>query len=372
MLTMEAATLGAGLGSGLISGISNLFGQSQQFKEQKKLLALQYQQNLEQWNRENEYNSPVQQMQRLKDAGLNANLVYGNGGVTQSAASSPQMGVADAPNYGESIGQSMGTMLQYAAQAQQYYINDSTRKNIDADTNAKEIASGLQAVETAIKNKQLDYADEFFKQTNEKLKSQVNLNGSMVTLNGSKVSEINANIDLIHSSTKLNTKQVDVLEQSMRESQARIQLIGQQISESISRVGLNHSLVNLNHAHAQLANAQTENVKQDTQYKKVATFDKVLDVKFKDKTSDGLIDYTNQSFQWLLKSHKFQSLTQEKQFDLLKTWGDLKEKYELKKLRNAGNKVDFMGIDVGNLYNFMFEKQDDTYGDEFNNYDSTK
>lgn len=31
------------------------------------------------WNRQNDYNSPVQQMQRLKEGGLNPNLVYGNG-----------------------------------------------------------------------------------------------------------------------------------------------------------------------------------------------------------------------------------------------------------------------------------------------------
>lgn len=34
---------------------------------------------LEDWNRQNEYNSPAQQMARLKAAGLNPNLVYGHG-----------------------------------------------------------------------------------------------------------------------------------------------------------------------------------------------------------------------------------------------------------------------------------------------------
>lgn len=43
--------------------------------------------NLEQWHRENAYNKPTQQMQRLSEAGLNPNLVYGNGATTQAAAS---------------------------------------------------------------------------------------------------------------------------------------------------------------------------------------------------------------------------------------------------------------------------------------------
>ena len=34
---------------------------------------------LDMWNRNNEYNTPLAQMQRLKDAGLNPNLMYGQG-----------------------------------------------------------------------------------------------------------------------------------------------------------------------------------------------------------------------------------------------------------------------------------------------------
>jgi len=37
------------------------------------------------WRNQNRYNHPMQQMQRLREAGLNPNLVYGNGVQTQSA-----------------------------------------------------------------------------------------------------------------------------------------------------------------------------------------------------------------------------------------------------------------------------------------------
>ena len=47
---------------------------------------LQRQQALEDWNRQNEYNSPEQQMQRLRQAGLNPNLVYGKGADNTAAA----------------------------------------------------------------------------------------------------------------------------------------------------------------------------------------------------------------------------------------------------------------------------------------------
>lgn len=40
------------------------------------------------WHANNDYNSPKSQMQRLEEAGLNPNLVYGNGGVTHQATMS--------------------------------------------------------------------------------------------------------------------------------------------------------------------------------------------------------------------------------------------------------------------------------------------
>lgn len=48
----------------------------------RELAEYQYSKNLEQWNRENAYNSPESQMSRLSAAGLNPNLVYGNGSVS--------------------------------------------------------------------------------------------------------------------------------------------------------------------------------------------------------------------------------------------------------------------------------------------------
>ncbi|AXL14927.1 DNA pilot protein [Microviridae sp.] len=47
----------------------------------KELAQYAYSKDLEQWNRSNQYNAPSEQMARLKEAGLNPNLVYGNGSV---------------------------------------------------------------------------------------------------------------------------------------------------------------------------------------------------------------------------------------------------------------------------------------------------
>lgn len=91
----------------VVSGIGSLIGQDIGNKNALEavdrmnsgnmaLAEYQYQTNLDMWNRQNEYNSPVQQMQRLKDAGLNPNLMYGQGNVGNASSlpeyKAPQMG----------------------------------------------------------------------------------------------------------------------------------------------------------------------------------------------------------------------------------------------------------------------------------------
>lgn len=65
--------------------ISKYQAQWQQQENEKS-----YQRSLKMWNLQNEYNSPTQQMARIRAAGLNPNLVYGNGVTGNSAGSTPQ------------------------------------------------------------------------------------------------------------------------------------------------------------------------------------------------------------------------------------------------------------------------------------------
>lgn len=47
--------------------------------------------NIDLWKKQADWNSPVNQMKRLAEAGLNPNLVYGNGGVSNTITSAPKM-----------------------------------------------------------------------------------------------------------------------------------------------------------------------------------------------------------------------------------------------------------------------------------------
>lgn len=95
----QANILGAagGAAGALFGGAFNLGGMALQNKYNKEMAEIQNQYNIEAWNRQNEYNSPTQQMNRLKEAGLNPNLIYdmGNPGNSSSA---PQLSAPNAPD----------------------------------------------------------------------------------------------------------------------------------------------------------------------------------------------------------------------------------------------------------------------------------
>lgn len=97
--------IGGSIASAAINAGLGIYSLHQQKKENEKtreynlkLAQMQNQWNVEQWQRENDYNLPANQVARLKAAGLNPDLLYG-GGVDNTSATSPQMtaGAAGAP-----------------------------------------------------------------------------------------------------------------------------------------------------------------------------------------------------------------------------------------------------------------------------------
>lgn len=75
-----------GAGASLAGSIYNTASQSSANRDQlewsREQFAKQREYALADWEMQNQYNSPAEQMKRLKAAGLNPNLVYGNGATT--------------------------------------------------------------------------------------------------------------------------------------------------------------------------------------------------------------------------------------------------------------------------------------------------
>lgn len=120
-----------------------------QFKYQKEAMALQDQYNRNLWDYQNAYNSPQQQMQRLKAAGLNPYLVYGgasantgNAGPIQPATVPTQMAATtQLPDFMGKYLNSRQADAQYAATIQ------STRNNL--------VKEELQNVQLGLENLKL-------------------------------------------------------------------------------------------------------------------------------------------------------------------------------------------------------------------------
>lgn len=144
--------------SGGINLIGSALGNKAGLKQQQlandanmRLAQYKYEKDLEQWNRENDYNSPKSQMQRFADAGLNPNLIYGQGS-SGNASSAPTY---EAPhleayrNFGD-----MGASGAVAAfQNQQSLTADTALKESQrAKTDAEVVGQNLRNLNQSVQN----------------------------------------------------------------------------------------------------------------------------------------------------------------------------------------------------------------------------
>lgn len=143
------------LGAIGIGAASSLAGAISTGRQNKK--SRQFQEKM--FDKTNKYNAPISQMERLQQAGLNPNLVYGgSSGQTAGTATQPAKPDFNTPDYGQIGEQTM--------QGSMNYINS---KNIQSGTEVNEeraeqirqdtINAGLEQVNKTINNSKqaLDY-----------------------------------------------------------------------------------------------------------------------------------------------------------------------------------------------------------------------
>lgn len=117
--------VGGLVGSALGDSVSGLVQQDMNEASAKKA----FERNLYMWNLNNQYNDPSSQMQRLKAAGLNPNLVYGSGSVVGNTSNSGY------GSYGYDVYKP--SKNQIVQEYQQMLANDATINNTKAETEAK-------------------------------------------------------------------------------------------------------------------------------------------------------------------------------------------------------------------------------------------
>lgn len=121
------------------------------FGRQKELMALQQQYAVDNWNREVNYNSPKEQMKRLKEAGLNPNLVYGNGAsglqagpIAAPTAPSAPMQVTAPGNFGSAVSDAVNAAVGIA-QAKKAK-SETIAQNIENEYLTKTLKDRVRAV----------------------------------------------------------------------------------------------------------------------------------------------------------------------------------------------------------------------------------
>lgn len=112
----------------------------------------QNQWNIEQWNRENAYNTPSAQKQRIQDAGLNADMLYGQGTLQNTAASSPQMtsGAAATPMDWSALGSKRAVGDTVINDVLQQELLRAQIDKIKSETEGQTISNDIQDFEREI------------------------------------------------------------------------------------------------------------------------------------------------------------------------------------------------------------------------------
>lgn len=201
----SAITAGASLLGGLIGNNSQRKAVKEQIRSQElenqrnreyNLMLAQQQNawNQEQWERENEYNTPANQMKRFKEAGLNPDLMAGAGATNLSAAS-PAMtsGAPSQPQDMSALGRrpNFGEALQAALRDS---MIGAQIDNIKADTEKKRNESSILASDAK-------FRDAYNQGVLNLQNMQIRVDSSQLKLNDEEMMKLRAEVSKLDAET---------------------------------------------------------------------------------------------------------------------------------------------------------------------------
>lgn len=171
-MAIAAATLipaAASLASNAFNAITGQSANKKNREFQEQMYERQKNDNLNMWNLQNDYNNPQQQMKRLQEAGLNPNLVYGNGGQTGGTASpisTPDRGSyshqpAQISDLGGTASQAFASHFDY--QIKQAQLDNLKAQNTDIVNSA--LLKSAQTMSTIASGGKTEFQTQFLKDT---------------------------------------------------------------------------------------------------------------------------------------------------------------------------------------------------------------
>lgn len=140
---------------------------AEKFEKEENELA--FEREKEMWNMQNEYNSPLEQMKRFESAGLNPNLIYGQGtsgnatsAPSYNATSSKQSQTLNVPKLTSranvNLQSDFSSLMEYQRLTAQTDLTEAQIRHLDSQTHSNDIANHYKDA-----NEQLDYALKMLK-----------------------------------------------------------------------------------------------------------------------------------------------------------------------------------------------------------------
>lgn len=203
------------------------------------LAKMQNQWNIDQWNRENAYNSPAAQMARYKAAGLNPDLIYGQQNL---AAASPEMTAGDGsqPTDVSNLANKR-TIGEMAMQAAQTRLVNAQANKVEKEADAQNVTNS--------------FLPDLLKGDVDLKSADVRQKLSAAGLNDKQIEVATQQLEVMRQSVKESQKKIEDLQsqmenrtfqqvQAMLEYNLRKDKQSYEVREILSKIGLNHASVN--------------------------------------------------------------------------------------------------------------------------------
>lgn len=311
---------GVGLLSSLGGIVGSLAGGALDYRNQKKLMARQQEYNIDNattaYNRQRELTQDQAYLSQLGKLKAGINTAFGTDGNVTSSANVDQASPVSIPSP-LGMGQQLSTSLRSFMQDS---LVNAQRKNVDADTNAKNIDNATRAMENALKIKKLNqdigvsmlnYARDAFKfAVDQKYYDTQQSAQTDEMVASSKRAEALQKIDAINAEfAKAKTQEeYNILTQQFKNLQKAYDLTDAQIVTEKGKPRVQLSEVRKNNASANLLDKQAiqqeketefyddtkelreESIRLDNKYKDLQTIpSRVSDILIRTKRGRGII-----------------------------------------------------------------------------------
>ncbi|MBS7359848.1 MAG: hypothetical protein KIG53_04490 [Oscillospiraceae bacterium] len=282
--SVGGALLNAGLGV-----VGNFLGNNQAEKNQQKqneFNALEAQKTRDwqekMWNLNNEYNTPLAQVNRIREAQLNPNLVYGTGSIQNVSPMASSGAQASSTPFNDSIAarhaknfDAIMRGLQTAITMQELKNKKLEGNNIESNTNK----NNAEAKESQQRTDNLATENKFNLETFDARKISIELQNQLSEQQRLKLyadtqtatkqlDQIDAAISNLQSSTDLNKAQVENIHTNIARTLAllpkEIEQMNAAITEALSRAVANKASANASNAQAGYYGALTTQVSKLT------------------------------------------------------------------------------------------------------------